>query len=753
MKKIYIIILALFAIVSSMLAQTVSINGNQFNANGKQIWFNGINTPWNNWADFGGNFVQSWWTGEFQKYVDNKINLARVWIHCEGSNSPTTNSDGSVTGASAQFWANMDTLVSISRTKKVYVLPCLWSFDMVKNSNQATYQKYRNLINSQANIQTYITNFLIPLVKRYANEPYVLGWEISNEPEWMFENAEDGPIPVVNVQRLHAMCAAAIHKNCTKPVTTGSACVKWNSYLYQNSGDNAGNIWGDTTLQRVYNDPHAKLDFWEIHWYPWMSQWFQSPYQKTTVAFQIDDKPVLVGESQGMDQCDTYICQTLVQMYENAYLNGFDGVCGWKTPQNDGYGTFENIAVATNTFYNNHPQLVYPTGTVVSVTSVSVAPTTASVGVGSTTTLVATVLPSNATNKNVTWSSDNAAIATVSSAGVVTGIALGSATITVTTADGAKTATCAVTVSNVPVTSVSVSPTSASLGVGVTTQLTAMILPANATNKSVTWTTSNAAFATVSSTGLVTGVTAGSATITATTVDGVKTATCIITVGNTSCSFGAPLATALPTLNASYAKVYVLGTGPNLSNVTNCTINWDLSQNGLWQLSFNTNNGVPTWWIDLRTVATYKFNQAQPEITFTNSGFPGLDGAYWATRDGSNFALVSKTGGFTIYFSNSATAPVCTKSAKVELSDMPTDQKPIVLYPNPFTNKVTLQISNVSEVKAIIVTNQLGSLVKVLDASQFKNNQIEFGEELAAGIYLIQVSDKESTKTFKVIKK
>src|ERR1035437_7410509 len=303
MKKTFLIGIALIAMFFSVRAQNVSISGNQFTVNGKQIWFNGINVPWNNWDDFGGNFVQSWWASEFQKYVDNKINLARVWIHCEGRVSPTINADGSVTGTSAQFWANMDSLVAISRAKKVYIMPCLWSFDMVKNSNQATYQQYRNLINSQANIQTYIDKFLIPLVKRYNSEPYIMAWEICNEPEWMFENSEDGPIPIANVQRLHAMCAAAIHKNSTKYVTTGSACVKWNSYLYQNSGDNAGNVWGDTTLQRVYNDPQAKLDFWQIHWYPWMSQWFQSPYQKTTAAFQIDEKPVLVGESQGLDQC------------------------------------------------------------------------------------------------------------------------------------------------------------------------------------------------------------------------------------------------------------------------------------------------------------------------------------------------------------------------------------------------------------------------------------------------------------------
>ena len=235
MQKRIGVCIALLLIVVSSHAQTVSITGNQFTVNGKTIWFNGINTPWHNWADFGGSFVPSWWRSEFQRYADNKINLARVWIHCSGTNSPATNSDGSVTGASAAFWTNMDSLIAISKAKKVYILPCLWSFDMVKNSNQSTYQRYRNLLNSQSNIQSYVDNFLIPLVKRYNNEPYVLGWEICNEPEWMFKNSENGPMSKQSVQLLHAMCAAAIHKNCTKPVTTGSSCVKWNSPLYENT--------------------------------------------------------------------------------------------------------------------------------------------------------------------------------------------------------------------------------------------------------------------------------------------------------------------------------------------------------------------------------------------------------------------------------------------------------------------------------------------------------------------------------------
>lgn len=169
----------------------------------------------------------------------------------------------------------------------------------------------------------------------------------------------------------------------------------------------------------------------------------------------------------------------------------------------------------------------------VPVTGVSVNPTSASVNVGSTTALTATVSPANATNKNVTWSSSNAAIATVNSSGVVTGVAAGSANITVTTQDGNKTAVATITVNNVPVvnvTSVSVSPSSSSITTGSSVSLTATILPSNATNKNVSWSSSNSSVAAVNSTGVVTGVAAGSATITVTTQDGGKTATSSITV-------------------------------------------------------------------------------------------------------------------------------------------------------------------------------------------------------------------------------
>lgn len=170
------------------------------------------------------------------------------------------------------------------------------------------------------------------------------------------------------------------------------------------------------------------------------------------------------------------------------------------------------------------------TYTAVPVSGVTLSSVTAAITVNSTNQLTATVLPANATNKSVTWSSDNTAVATVSNTGLVKGVSPGSAVITVTTVDGGKKATCNVTVNNISVTNVSLNISSASLLIGGEQQLSATVLPANAANKSVTWSSDNTAVATVSNTGLVKGVSSGSAVITVNTVDGGKKANCSITV-------------------------------------------------------------------------------------------------------------------------------------------------------------------------------------------------------------------------------
>ena len=151
---------------------------------------------------------------------------------------------------------------------------------------------------------------------------------------------------------------------------------------------------------------------------------------------------------------------------------------------------------------------------------------------GDKSTLSATVLPSNASNKDVSWASSDANIATVSKDGEVTGIKPGSTTVTVTTIDGKKTAKCQVAVEKriYPVESVSLDKASLELTEGDKATLTATILPENASNKNISWTSGDEKIATVSANGEVTAVAPGKATITVTTEDGAKTAKCKVTV-------------------------------------------------------------------------------------------------------------------------------------------------------------------------------------------------------------------------------
>ena len=170
----------------------------------------------------------------------------------------------------------------------------------------------------------------------------------------------------------------------------------------------------------------------------------------------------------------------------------------------------------------------------IKVNKITLNKTTASVTKGKTLQLTATVTPGNATKKEVKWSTSNKNVAMVSPSGLVTAKSAGTATITCTAQDGSGVkATCKITVKNpvVKVTKVTLNKTTATLAPKETLTLKATVTPTNATNKAVTWSTSDKNVATVSSSGKVTAKAAGTVTITCRAKDGSgKKAACKITV-------------------------------------------------------------------------------------------------------------------------------------------------------------------------------------------------------------------------------
>ncbi|MDR2969898.1 MAG: Ig-like domain-containing protein [Tannerellaceae bacterium] len=218
--------------------------------------------------------------------------------------------------------------------------------------------------------------------------------------------------------------------------------------------------------------------------------------------------------------------------------------------------------------------------TTVNVTGVSLSAAGATLQTGMTLQLTATVSPNNATNKNVSWTSSNTSVATVDTNGKVTAVAAGKATITVTTEDGNHKATCEVTVNapattTVNVTGVSLSAAGATLQTAMTQQLTATVSPNNATNKNVSWSSSNTSVATVDTNGKVTAVAAGTATITVTTEDGNHKATCNVTVNETTVP-------PTPALSISLSSLEFAGAGGEKTFAITSNVNWTASSSESW---------------------------------------------------------------------------------------------------------------------------------------------------------------------------
>ena len=240
------------------------------------------------------------------------------------------------------------------------------------------------------------------------------------------------------------------------------------------------------------------------------------------------------------EACDGYLSFTIEnpdqQQVEVTFNNGSGN---WDNNGDQNYkGTGESILVKDGKVTEG----AAPCSTVVPVSSVSISGGDFTLKEGASKRLSAVVAPSNATDRTVSWKSSNTSVATVDADGNVKAVKAGTATITATA--GGKSASVAVTVTKgddptpvVPVESVSISGTGvsgnrATINVGAGLNLIAAVAPSNATDKTVTWKSSDSAVATVNVNGSVRGIAAGNAAITATA--GGKSASIIVTVNNGS---------------------------------------------------------------------------------------------------------------------------------------------------------------------------------------------------------------------------
>ncbi|MDO5444998.1 MAG: Ig-like domain-containing protein, partial [Eubacteriales bacterium] len=193
----------------------------------------------------------------------------------------------------------------------------------------------------------------------------------------------------------------------------------------------------------------------------------------------------------------------------------------------DGYAIIKSVS---NNWGTNYYKVIVEKG--VEVTGISITPNDTTIYTGDNCTLTASIEPANATNKSLTWTSSDPAIARVDNTGKVTAVSQGEVTITATATDGSnQSATATITVKKkVNVNSVTITGAH-DIYTDETLTLSATVSPENASIKDLTWSSSNNSVATVDSNGVVTPVSTGEVTITARSTDGSnKSATATITV-------------------------------------------------------------------------------------------------------------------------------------------------------------------------------------------------------------------------------
>ncbi len=331
----------------------IAIQDGHLVAGGQRIWINGANTPWHNWNDFGGSFDAAWWDAHFQSLHEHGINATRVWITCDGSVGILIDERGRVSGATPRHWADLDQLFAIAQKHRVYLLATLLSFDHFKG-NHRRHAAWRKWIADDANIDSYVANYLRPFLRRYGKSPWLWSIDLINEPDWVHENADNGRVPWERLQSYFARAAQEIHRDSPVLVTVGLGMLKYGSDTGKGC---VGNEVSDRALQAAVNDPSARLDFYSVHYYDWCGRLWGNALYTTPAAWHVPaDKPSVITEMPAAGTKG----HTTTEDYTAAWTNGWEGAMGWTSDGVDAMGSMAELGPATAAFRDAHPDLVFP---------------------------------------------------------------------------------------------------------------------------------------------------------------------------------------------------------------------------------------------------------------------------------------------------------------------------------------------------------------------------------------------------------
>jgi hypothetical protein len=364
--KIFKIFLLVFLISYSVISQT-----NRILYNDQQIFLSGANLAWVNFAnDIGpGQTDYNAFANTMLDMHDHGGNALRWWLHTNGTNSPQFNASNFVIGTGSGTISDLRTILDLAWEREIGLKLCLWSFDMLRSSNNSTIiARNKLLLNDTAYTNSYINNCLIPMVDSLKDHPGIIAWEIFNEPEGMsneFGWSDIQHVPMSSIQRFINLCAGAIHRtDTTALVTNGSWSfqaltdvqlvgkkISYNSlsisekelitdainlkYGFNLSTDEVinhlerlsmlanFNYYTDDRLISAGGDIDGILDFYSVHYYVHLGTTY-SPFLRSASVWNLN-KPIVVAEF-AMSQNNGVPKD---QLFNRLYQTGYAGSLPW----------------------------------------------------------------------------------------------------------------------------------------------------------------------------------------------------------------------------------------------------------------------------------------------------------------------------------------------------------------------------------------------------------------------------------------
>lgn len=367
MRALLVAAVSIVALASGWLSSApAGAYGPLVSWNGDDWFLLGVNYPWLNYGhDFGCN---AWGCdgvstgGAYEANLADMngkgVHLARWFVFADLRAGVTFAPDGTPTGVQQQVYDDLDRALELAAAHNVYLDLVLFDFYMLKPAEFVSGVQLfgrSDLMTDPAKRQALLENVVAPVVTRYKNQPYILAWEVMNEPEWVISDLPEAdpqttaPMTMAQFWDFTADVSSLVRTRTNAYVTMGSASLKWHR-VWTNAFADAKGL------------PRPDLTLYQTHYYSWMDgwQWVNHPDLGTTKFSALEQSYAALGLDRPMVVAEFDAPSGAATLLDTIAANGYAGAWPWAYP-NVGWTEFSSWEAAHAADVRIPPAGVIPT--------------------------------------------------------------------------------------------------------------------------------------------------------------------------------------------------------------------------------------------------------------------------------------------------------------------------------------------------------------------------------------------------------